>query len=173
MTSQDQNIIPSGYVRRAHGISGDVVVRGLLQDSEERMVVGAVMITIEDTPRRFEIATVRRHQGDYIISFDGLDSRESADELRGTQFGTPRSELRSLGEGEWWPEDLVGCSVEDLNGEPVGRVTDVITGASQDRLVVTTPEGERGEIPFVAALVPSVDIEAQRVVVELPDGLFE
>ena len=91
MTSRDQNIIPSGYVRRAHGISGDVVVRGLLQDSEERMVVGAVMITIEDTPRRFEIATVRRHQGDYIISFDGLDSRESADELRGTQFGTPRS----------------------------------------------------------------------------------
>jgi len=82
MTKDDQDRIPAGYVRRAHGIHGDVVVRGMLQDAEDRFVPGAVLTTDEDIPRGFEIVGVRGHQGDYIVTFNEIGDRTTADGLR-------------------------------------------------------------------------------------------
>ena len=173
MTSPGQDRIPVGYVRRAHGIHGDVVVRGMLQDAGDRFVEGAVLVTNEDEPREFEIEAVRDHQGDFIVRFVEISDRNGAEALRGVQFTIDRSDRRELELGEWWPEDLVGCDVVTVENETVGKVADVITGAAQDRIVVETPDGSRGEVPFVGALVPEVDVENRRIVVDLPEGLFE
>lgn len=173
MTSSGQDRIPAGYVRKAHGIRGDVLIRGLLEDAADRFVVGEFLVADEKQPRSFEISDVRGHQGDYIVTFVGINDRTAAEALKGIQFTIDRSERRELGEGEWWPEDLVGCEVVTVDGQMLGTVTSVITGASQDRLVIETPEGASGEVPFVSALVPEVDIEVGRVVVDLPEGLLE
>lgn len=173
MTDEGQDRIPAGYVRRAHGIGGDVVVRGMLTDASDRILERALFTTDEVNPRELEIATVRSHQGDYIVGFSGINDRNAADALRGVQLTIDLSERRELGPGEWWPEDLKGCAVVSVDGETIGCVNDVVTSASQDRLVVETVDGTVGEVPFVAALVPEVDIVHQRVVVDLPDGIFE
>jgi 16S rRNA processing protein RimM len=173
MTPEGQDRIPAGYVRRAHGIHGDVVVRGTLQDAGDRFVEGAVLVTNEEAPREFEITGVRGHQGDFIITFNEVNDRDVADAMRGIQFTIDRADRRELVPGEWWPEDLVGCDVFTVQGGSVGVIADVITGASQDRLVVKTPEGSRSEIPFVDALVPEVDVKNGRIVVDLPEGLLE
>ncbi|MFV1972003.1 MAG: ribosome maturation factor RimM [Acidimicrobiia bacterium] len=173
MTSQGHDRIPAGYVRRAHGIHGDVVIRGMLQDAGDRFVEGATLLTNEDEPREFEIKAVRGHQGDFIVTFVEIGDRNAAEALKGVQFTIDRSDRRELEPGEWWPEDLVGCDVVTVDGQAIGKVTGVVTGTSQDRIVVETPDGARGEVPFVGALVPAVDIEANRIVVDLPEGLFE
>ena len=172
MTSPGQDRIPAGYVRRAHGVGGDVVVRGMLQDAGDRFVEGATLVTNEDEPREFEIESVRGHQGDFIVTFVEISDREAADAMRGVQFTIDRTNRRELGSREWWPEDLVGCDVVTVEDETVGVVADVITGSAQDRIVVETPEGARGEVPFVGALVPEVDVVNRRIVVDLPEGLF-
>lgn len=172
MTSPGQDRIPAGYVRRAHGVGGDVVVRGMLQDAGDRFVEGATLLTNEDEPREFEIESVRGHQGDFIVTFVEISDRDAADAMRGVQFTIDRTNRRELGSLEWWPEDLVGCDVVTVEDETVGVVADVITGSAQDRIVVETPEGARGEVPFVGALVPEVDVVNRRIVVDLPEGLF-
>jgi len=173
MTDQGQQRIPAGYVRRAHGIGGDVVVRGMLTDASDRFVVGATFRTDEANARSLEIETVRGHQGDYIVGFAGFGDRNTADILRGVQITIDASDRRELGSGEWWPEDLTGCDVESVDGDVIGTVVAVVTGASQDRLIVKTVDGVTGEVPFVSELVPSVDVQKKSVVVDLPDGLFE
>ena len=173
MTPEGQDRIPAGYVRRAHGIHGDVVVRGTLQDSGDRFVEGEVLVTNEEAPREFEITAVRGHQGDYIITFDEIGDRNAAETLRGIQFTIDRADRRELASGEWWPEDLEGSDVYSKDGTLVGVVASVIVGAAQDRIVVETPDGAKGEVPFVSELVPEVDIEQRRIVVELPEGLLE
>lgn len=173
MTKDDQDRIPAGYVRRAHGIHGDVVVRGMLQDAEDRFVPGAVLTTDEDIPRGFEIVGVRGHQGDYIVTFNEIGDRTTADGLRGIQFTIDRADRRQLEPGEWWPEDLEGCDVFSKDGELRGVITSVISGAAQDRIVVETPDGTKGEVPFVGELVTEVDVEHRRIVVDLPAGLLE
>jgi len=173
MTSSGQDNIPAGYVRRAHGIHGDVVVRGTLQDADQRFIEGALLVTNEDDPRELEIEAVRPHQDGFIITFVGIDDRDAAEGMRGIQFVIDSSDRRELAADEWWPEDLVGCNVISVAGAVVGVVSSVIVGTAQDRIVIDTPEGSRGEVPFVAALVPEVDVAAARIVVDLPDGLFE
>jgi 16S rRNA processing protein RimM len=164
--------IPIGYVRKAHGIRGDVLVRGLVSDAASRFVVGGELRSVEPTERSFTTDGVAPHKGDYIISLAGVTSRNAAEALIGTQFVIPFGDRRTLDDDEWWAEDLIGCEVIAVDGSPVGEVSDVVTGSAQDRLVVQRADGTVGEVPLVGALVPTVDIAARRIVVDLPEGLF-
>jgi len=172
MTDSGQTAIPVGYVRKAHGIRGDVVVRGLLEDAHDRLVVAASFETNESPHRVLTVESVAQSGTDLRIHFMGIDDRNEAEELKGVQLVIDAADRRVLDAGEWWPEDLVGCSAVDISGAPVGEVVEVILGGTQDRLVIVRPDGERAEVPFVHALVPQVDAEAQIVTLDLPDGLF-
>jgi len=165
--------IPIGYVRKAHGVRGDVVVRGLVDDVADRISKDATLTTGEQPNRSLRITSVRMTGSDYLLHLSDIDTRNDAEALIGIQFVVNKSERRELEGDEWWVEDLVGCVVHNADGHNVGTVTDVISGAAQDRLVVKTPDGKHGEIPLVAQLVPDIDIAGHRITVDLPEGLIE
>ena len=75
-------------------------------------------------------------------------------------------------EDAWYRHELVGLRALSVSGEELGEVTDVEPGVAQDRLVVTTPEGDDVAVPFVEALVPAIDPEAGTVTLAPPGGLF-
>jgi 16S rRNA processing protein RimM len=71
-------------------------------------------------------------------------------------------------EGEFFDEDLVGCAVVGVNGETYGDVERVEHYPSSDMLVV------RGRlVPMVAAIVRTIDAQAQRIVIDPPAGLLD
>ncbi|MEN8240004.1 MAG: ribosome maturation factor RimM, partial [Actinomycetota bacterium] len=159
MTDSGPSVIPVGYVRKAHGIRGDVVVRGLVDDAVDRLVPAASFDTNEDPPRTLTIEFVDSSGTDLRIHFASIEDRNAAETLKGVQLVMDVTDRRELGAGEWWPEDLVGCSAVDISGTTVGEVVEVIVAGAQDRLVVVRPDGASAEIPFVEALVPMVDTE--------------
>lgn len=169
----DSDRIPIGYVRKAHGIRGGVVVRGLVMDAKARIVVDAAFMTDEHVPRTLTVVTVGSVKDDFRISFHEIRDRNDAEALKGSQLTVPSAERRELPDDEWWPGDLVGCQVMSVDGGKIGTVQEVIIGAAQDRLVVIAPDGSTAEVPFVEALVPTVDIVNDQIMVDLPDGLFE
>ncbi|MCU1514990.1 MAG: ribosome maturation factor RimM [Microbacteriaceae bacterium] len=75
-------------------------------------------------------------------------------------------------EDAWYDHQLVGLSVV-RDGVKVGEVTQVDHLPAQDLLHITTTAGEEILVPFVKAIVPSVDIEAGTMTVTPPEGLFE
>ncbi len=79
----------------------------------------------------------------------------------------------SGGEDEWYDAQLVGLAAVDPTGEVLGVLSRVDHLPAQDLLVVRTPEGREVLVPFVAALVPTVDPGAGRVVIDPPGGLFD
>lgn len=93
----------------------------------------------------------------------------AAEAIRGNDVIT--TQRRELGENEYWPEDLVGLEVRDPDGNRLGQVATLITGGAQDRLVIDAAEG-RFEVPFVAALVPEVDVSGGVVVIAPIEGLI-
>lgn len=169
----EQQTIPVGYVRKAHGIRGDVVVRGLGADADDRFQPGAAVATNELPPRSFEVVEHRPHKTDVIIHLAGIEDRTTAEELVGVQFVIDPSERRDLEPDEWWVEDVVGCVAFDPDGARIGTVTDVVVGAAQDRLVVAVDGGGRAEVPLVDELVPEVDTGERRVLVNLLEGMIE
>ena len=165
--------IPVGYVRRPHGIRGDVVIRGLVDDADAKLIVGASFLSNEEPPTELTIASVFAIKTDYRVHFEEVSDRNRSESLQGVQITVPSNQRRQLEDGEWWPEDLIGCLVVDTDGDEIGAVREVIIGDAQDRRAVESKNGARAEIPFVEALVLNVDIANDEIVVDIPDGLFE
>lgn len=114
--------------------------------------------------RPYVVRALRRGKKGPQVAFEDVTDRDRAAELRGADVSV--AARRDLGDGEYWPEDLVGLEVRPGGGVVVG----VSHGPAQDRLVVER-DGARFEIPFVDELVPTVDIEAGFLEVSEIDGL--
>lgn len=158
-----------GYVKRPHGVKGAVLV-ALRTDDPDRFVPGAMLGT-DRAPSTVRVRAVQAHKEGVILSLVGIEDRTSAEGLRGMALLITRDERRPLGRDEFWPEDLVGLEARDPAGMRLGRVVDVVVTGVQDRLVVDGPD-RPVEVPFVAQLVPIVDLEAGYIIVNPPEGLF-
>ena len=71
---------------------------------------------------------------------------------------------------EFYDHQLVGLAAYDVDGAHLGEVAGLVHGA-QDLLRVRTNDGREALVPFVAALVPEVDVAGGRVVIADRPGL--
>lgn len=151
-----------GVVGRAHGLRGDVAVDLRTDEPEVRFAPGAVLGT-EGTTSKLTVAAMRDGAaGRLVVRFVEAPDRTAAEGLRG-RILTARvgAHERPAGDDpeEYYDRQLRGLRVLDAAGTSVGVVAEVIHLPSQDMLAVTTDGGER-LVPFVAALVPHVDLAA-------------
>lgn len=159
-----------GRIGRPHGVRGEVTV---IADTDDPscFAPGSVLLVEKPFIRDLIVAASRPFRtGGLIVTFEGVSTRDGAEQLRGTTVSIPAEERRALQPDEFWPEQLVGLVAVDGRGEALGEVTGVELG-SQDRLVVTTPTGAEVLVPFVADLVG--DPEGGRIRIDPPAGLFE
>lgn len=168
----DRGRIPVGYVRRAHGLRGFVILRPLTDKPEDRFVPGASFTTDEEPRRVLAVAEVRPHRDGILALFEDVTDRDEADRLRGVTLTISPSERRILEPDEYWDDDLVGMVVVAADGRRFGDVVRVVLGQAQDRLVVSADSGNEVEVPFVAAIVLEVSVEAGRITIDPPPGLF-
>jgi 16S rRNA processing protein RimM len=124
-------------------------------------------------PRSLTIAEIREHKEGLLLRFEQIRDRNTADTMRGVVLTIAAGERRDLSADEFWPEDLEGVAAYDGAGQSLGTVARVVTGGAQDRLVVLTADNREIEVPFVAALVPVVDLTAGRIEMDPPPGLFD
>ena len=166
-SSTDPERFVIGRLGRPHGLDGYL---GIYVDEEDTVSLQpGSTVYLEDRPH--VVRAVRHVDRGYQVAFEGIGSREAAEEIRGSDVSV--DERRPLGDGEFWPEDLTGLSVFDESGELVGVVERVVFGPGQDRLVIATDDRASFEIPFVEELVPVVDLDAKRVEIKSIPGLIE
>ena len=77
----------------------------------------------------------------------------------------------SLSEGQYYHSQIIGLEVRTTQGEPLGNITEVLTGKSNDNYVV---RGARGEIliPAIEDVVKSIDLNEGRMTIEAIEGLL-
>ncbi|MFI7445727.1 ribosome maturation factor RimM [Nonomuraea indica] len=161
-----------GRIGRPHGVRGEVTVEVRTDDPELRFAVGASLAT--DPPGRgpLVIESRRWHKGNLLLALAGVADRDAADELRGTMLVIDSAEVEPSDDpDEFHDHQLVGLTVVTTSGERVGEVTDVLHHG-QDLLVVARGGQDDALIPFVKALVPEVDLDGGRLVVDPPEGLL-
>ena len=176
-----------GRLVKAHGLKGAIKLELYTDDPDGRFVPGATFTlqVPESSPWHGKPLTVREFRwmnSHPVAFFEGVDDRDAAEELiRAILWIDQDAATAAPEDNAWYDHQLVGLEVvrDDV---VVGRVIRVEHFPSQDLLVVrpskssgTPSRGGDQEIlvPFVAAIVPEVDIEAGRVVVTPPPGLFE
>jgi 16S rRNA processing protein RimM len=162
-------------IGRPHGVRGEVTVEVRTDDPDLRFVPGAVLRTEPPERGPLTLAGLRWHREVLLLAFAGVGSREEAEELRGTELVVPVAELPPLEDpDEFYDHQLVGLAARLPDGTPLGEVV-AVRHEGNSLLVVRRPDGERDEVfvPFVAALVPTVDVAGGFVVVDPPEGLLE
>jgi 16S rRNA processing protein RimM len=165
--------IACGRVRRAHGLRGEVVVDPWTDAPAERFAAGATLRTQPETNGPLTVESAYERQGRWIIAFEGVADRTAAEALRGTVLLVRRGHRRAIEDpDEFYDTDLVGLTVRDRAGAVVGTVVEVVHGPGGDSLAVENREREH-LVPFVSAIVPSVDVAAGVVVIDPPEGLLE
>jgi 16S rRNA processing protein RimM len=167
-----------GRVGKAHGVRGEVSVEVRSDEPDQRFFAGAVL-TLRSRhpglPPLVTIETLRRHQDRLLVKFREVPDRDAAEATRGALLyvDVPAGESPDDPE-EFYDHQLVGLAVEDTAGTAIGVLTEVLHNASQDLLVIRSGEGAEGRdvlVPFVTALVPTVDVAAGRIVVADRPGL--
>jgi 16S rRNA processing protein RimM len=165
-----------GRVGKPHGLRGEVTVDVRTDEPERRFAVGA---TLRAEPprgsasplRSLTVASTRWHQGVLLAGFEELPDRDAAEAARGTVLhATIPADSTPDDPEEFYAHQLVGLTAYDLDGTHLGEVTALTTGA-QDLLTIRTPDGRDALVPFVAALVPEVDVAGGRIVVADRPGL--
>ena len=177
-----------GKIVAPQGMKGELRVYPST-DFPERFEVAGVRWLLRPNatePEEVELVKGRFLEGKnlYVIQLAGVKYRDEAEELRGCKLLVPENDRPQLGEDEYHLMDLVGLPVfmQD-DGKLIGTVVDLIN-AGNDLLEVRLGEEEDMEkdsknknpknvlIPFVKAIVPVVDLEANRIEITPPDGLL-
>jgi 16S rRNA processing protein RimM len=162
-----------GYIARAHGIRGQVIVNVETDFPEDRFYPGAeLLVNRGGRVEPLVITTVRFQQGRPVMGLQGIEDMNAANTLAGTELRVPVESLAALPDGAFYRHDLVGCAVETLIGEAVGVVAAVEGTFGRSRLVVRTATGEV-LIPLVDAICPLIDPAAKRIVIDPPEGLLD
>lgn len=182
--SADRTTVVVGKVGRPHGVRGDVSVEVRTDEPERRFAPGSVLLTDGLGARQashggsaaratITVAGHRWHSGRLLVHFESVDDRDAAEAMRGTLLSVEvdPAELPSDPD-EFYDHQLIGLAVVDSAGARLGEVTAVTHGA-QDLLVVRREGNADVMVPFVHDLVPEIDLDAGRVVTDLPDGLLD
>jgi 16S rRNA processing protein RimM len=170
--------IPEGYlavgmITSVHGLRGEVKVE-LHTDFPERFAPD-VVVYLGEALEKVTISAARPHQGQVLLQFDGIDDRESAEELRGLWVFIPEEEAVELEEDTYFVHDIVGLSVQTTSGQLLGTVTEVLFTGANDVYVVETPDESHREIllPAIADVIKQVDLEEGLLTVEPLPGLLD
>jgi 16S rRNA processing protein RimM len=166
-SSSDSDTLDVGFVLRAHGVRG--VVR--LRAGADLGRLQAVWLGDE----RFAVRHASRDKEDWLVTLEGVTTREGAEALRGRPVRLPRAEV-PVADDELLVADLVGCKVFDVAGTLLGEVTGSFDSGAHEVLEVRAPEeggGREFMLPFVDAIVTDVDLGARKIVCDPPPGLID
>lgn len=166
-----------GRIGKPHGLRGEVTVDVRTDEPELRFAHGTRLRAVPPPGSasgltELTVAATRSHQGVLLVRFEELPDRTAAEAARGTVLhaSLPPDATPDDPE-EFYAHELEGLAVYDVSGAPLGTVTRLVSGAAQDLLEVRTVDGRDVLVPFVAELVPEVDVAGGRLVVADRPGL--
>ncbi|HXA71508.1 MAG TPA: ribosome maturation factor RimM [Stellaceae bacterium] len=160
-----------GLVLGVHGIKGAVRILSYAAEPEDIASYGP--LEDESGGRKFSLTVVGKARGAVLAEVEGIGDRDAATALKGTKLYVRRSALPTPAEGEFYWDDLVGLRAELKDGTALGEVTAVHDYGGGPSLEVKREAGASVMVPFTNRVVPVVDLEAGRLVIDPPEGLLD
>lgn len=176
-TAADIQQVRVARLTKAHGLKGAIKLELYTDDPDRRFTPGAEFTLQVPTSspwhgKTLTLTELKFYNSHPVGFFEGVDDRTAAEGLVKAILWVDQDPTELPAEKDaWYDYQLVGLRAL-RDGAEVGRVIRVEHMPAQDLLVIETPTAEV-LVPFVAAIVPAVDITAGTVTVTPPAGLFE
>jgi 16S rRNA processing protein RimM len=105
---------------------------------------------------------------------EGIENRDVAETLIGSELFVKRDSFPKLVDGSYYWFDIIGLAVFTNDEKYIGRVESIIPTGSNDVYVVKDAQKDRDNeilIPAIESAVLEIDLEQKRMIVDLPEGL--
>lgn len=169
------DLVVVGYITGAYGVNGWVRIKPYSPDADALLSVktwwlgGQNMSNLYDV----EMMQVKSHSGDVVARLVGIVERDAAEAMKGAVVHIPRSHFPALSDDEFYWVDLIGLAVENLQGEQLGVVVDLMDNGAHPilRIAKQVTESSKNEtqellIPFVAQFIKTVNQTTKKMVVD-------
>lgn len=168
--SVPDDLVLVGHVTGAYGIKGWVRIRPYSADADAMLSAKTWWL---DKPalRDVDAMQAKVHGEDVVAQLMGVADRNAAEALKGATVQIRRSHFPPLSNNEYYWVDLIGLEVENLQGESLGEVDDLMDNGAHPILRVVAPSlgAEKSKewlIPFVDQFVKTVDHETKKITVD-------
>jgi 16S rRNA processing protein RimM len=167
--------LPVGKIVGAHGVKGNLKVHSYAE-SVAIFKPGSLILVIlaGETEKHFSIKWAKPHGKSILLSFKGIEDRNTAKTLIGAELFIERIDLPKLEEGVYYWVDIIGLSVFTTDNQYIGRVESIMPTGSNDVYIVknrTKDDSTEILIPAIESVVLEIDFENKTMRVDLPEGL--
>jgi 16S rRNA processing protein RimM len=172
MDVYSDSLVIVARIIKPHGIRGEVILESL-SDVEGRLDRSKKFTLLKDgrALRELHVESGRFFNGRYALKFREISSLNEAELLRGNELAIPEDQLGALPEGKYFIHQLIGMTIQLMDGRDVGRVKNVMKTGGVDILEV----GEKGEIliPFTSDICVEVNPDLKLITIDPPEGLLQ
>jgi len=163
--NKTEQLICIAAIAGAFGVKGEVKIKAFTEVPADCLAYGRFL----DDKGNTILTPVRSRRAKKFLAVvcKEVKTREQAEEMKSTKLYVPKSALPDTEEDEFYYSDLIGLSVELVDGTPKGKIKAVHDFGSGDLLEIKTPGEKDWYHPFTKDAVPHVDIKAGRVVIEI------
>lgn len=163
--STSDDMVVMGRIAGPYGVKGWVKVQPYTETPEGLCAYGRWWVGRAGDSREMVVQEAAVHGVTVVAQLAGIDSREGAALLKGSDVAVPREQLPPTDDNEHYWGDLIGLDVVNEQGEALGQLADHFSNGAHDVMRVTDGAQER-LIPYVEAVVRRVDISCRRILVD-------
>jgi len=167
MSDESSGLIQLGFVGAPFGVRGWIKLRSHTDPPERLLDHRSLRIGQGSVWQNYRIEASGRSGGALTVKLAGVEDRDQAQALRGSQVCVPRSELPQRDDKDFYRADLIGCDVVTVEGVGLGVVQHFIETPAQVLMVVRGTQ--EFWIPAVPRHLRRVDLQARRVIVDWSD----
>lgn len=158
-----------GAIAGSFGVHGEVRLKSYCAEPEAIATYGE--LSSEDGAFSTTVGLIGVTKNGFTARLSAVSTKEQADALKGTKLYADRSQLPELPDDEYYYSDLIGMEVLDTGGTILGKVKAVLNHGASDLLELHAG-GDTILLPFTRDIVPTVDLEARRIIADPPEGLL-
>lgn len=162
-----------GKILKPQGRHGEVKVEIISSFPEHFCKLSAVFIKKAKDWLNYPVEGVRLADKFVFVKLAGIDSIDQAGQLRGKYLYISKEDLQNLSGGEYYIHDLIGMQVYDQKNILLGELTDVELLPANDVYTVKLLNGSLHAIPAISDVIKLVDVEQNKMIIQVLDGLFE
>ena len=155
-----------------HGLQGEVKVALITDFPNNRFAAGSRLALKDDHNLVLTVKSGRPFKQFWLVTFEEIDDIEQAEKLKGKVLVVSQENQQELPAGSYYYHDIIGCQVIDNeNKEVIGKITDIEAPGANDIWLVKEKNGNEFWLPYIKDVVKEIDIENQKIYVELMEGL--
>jgi 16S rRNA processing protein RimM len=162
-----------GKIIGVHGIDGNLKLYPYVESLSIFKSGHTILLKNPDDRRESRIIkSGKRHKNFFRLTLKGIDNRNDAEKLIGSEVFIEKSKLPDLEEDEHYWFEIIGLDVFLDDGTFLGRVESIFQTGSNDVYVIRNSESNSEIlVPAIQSVVTKIDLEKKRMTIILPDGL--